>query len=107
METKAPDLARAESQATTYVLVVKTGCETKTKVKLMSLLKVAHSSHQDKSQRQLTARGTELRIVKAIGLEGPGQLALAPCVKSPHPETDLPEAKQLRLCVLSKSGLRN
>ena len=23
-----------------------------------------------------------------------------------HPETDLPEAKQLRLCLLSKSGLR-
>ena len=25
----------------------------------------------------------------------------------PLPETDLPEAKQLRLCLLSKSGLRN
>ena len=32
--------------------------------------------------------------------------ALAPCVTSPHPETDLPEAKKLRLCLLSKSGLR-
>ena len=29
-----------------------------------------------------------------------------PCVKSPLPATDLPEAKQLRLCLLSKTGLR-
>ena len=36
-----------------------------------------------------------------------GWRALAPCVTSPHPETDFPEAKQRRLCLLSKSGLRN
>ena len=36
----------------------------------------------------------------------PGLGALAPCVTSFHPETDLPEAKQLRLCLLSQSGLR-
>jgi len=39
---------------------------------------------------------------KAIGLE-----ALAPCVTSSHPEIDLPEAKQDRLCLLPKSGLGN
>ena len=35
-----------------------------------------------------------------------GWRAMAPCVTSPYPETDLPEAKQLRLCLLSKSGLK-
>ena len=35
-----------------------------------------------------------------------GWRTMAPCVTSPHPETDLPEAKKLRLCLLSKSGLR-
>ena len=29
-----------------------------------------------------------------------------PCVTSPLPETDPPKAKQLSLCLLSKSGLR-
>ena len=32
-------------------------------------------------------------------------MVLAPCVTSPHPEANLPGAKQLRLCLLSKSGL--
>ena len=31
---------------------------------------------------------------------------MAPCVASPHPETDRLEAKQLRMCLLSKRGLR-
>ena len=38
----------------------------------------------------------------AIGLEVHGPV----CHTSPHSETDLPEAKQLRLCLLSTSGLR-
>ena len=32
--------------------------------------------------------------------------AMAPCVTSPHPETDRLEAKQLRMCLLSKRELR-
>ena len=35
-----------------------------------------------------------------------GWRALAPCVTCPHPETDRLEAKQLRVCVLSKRELR-
>ena len=35
-----------------------------------------------------------------------GWRALAPCVTSPHPETDRLEAKQLRMCLLSKRELR-
>ena len=31
-----------------------------------------------------------------------GWRAMAPCVTSPHPETDRFEAKQLRMCLLSK-----
>ena len=31
-----------------------------------------------------------------------GWRSLAPCVTCPHPETDRLEAKQLRMCVLSK-----
>ena len=34
-----------------------------------------------------------------------GWRALAPCVTSPHPETDRLEAKQLRMCLLSKREL--
>jgi len=33
-------------------------------------------------------------------------LLFALCAMGPRPGTDLPEAKQLRLCLLSKSGLR-
>jgi len=36
-----------------------------------------------------------------------GWRAMAPCVTSPQPETDLPEAKQLRLCLFSKKELTN
>ena len=35
-----------------------------------------------------------------------GWRALAPCVTCPHPETDRLEAKQLRMCLLSKRELR-
>ena len=35
-----------------------------------------------------------------------GWRAMAPCVTSPHPETDRLEAKQLRMCLLSKRELR-
>ena len=35
-----------------------------------------------------------------------GRRALAPCVTCPHPETDRLEAKQLRMCLLSKRELR-
>ena len=34
-----------------------------------------------------------------------GLRAMAPCVTSPHPKTDLPEVKQLRMCLLSERGL--
>ena len=34
-----------------------------------------------------------------------GSRALAPCVTCPHPETDRLEAKQLRMCLLSKREL--
>ena len=34
-----------------------------------------------------------------------GWRAMAPCVTSPHPETDRLEAKQLRMCLLSKREL--
>ena len=34
-----------------------------------------------------------------------GWRALAPCVTSPHPETNRIEAKQLRMCLLSKREL--
>ena len=36
-----------------------------------------------------------------------GWRALAPCVTSPHPETNLPESKHLCLCLLSKSELKH
>ena len=52
-------------------------------------------SHDNPIQTAMS--GTE---AKAIGL----WRALAPCVTCPHPETDRLEAKQLRMCLLFKTG---
>ena len=45
------------------------------------------------AERPGTSRGIKRRR-KPLGWR-----AMAPCVTSPHPETDLPEAKKLRLCL--------
>ena len=42
---------------------------------------------------------------KMIGVNLKGPYFLAPCVTSPHQETDRLEAKQLRVCLLSKREL--
>ena len=52
------------------------------------------------AERPCTFRGMKLKR-KPLG-----RRALAPCVTCPHPETDRLEAKQLRMCLLSKRELR-
>ena len=59
---------------------------------------------KSKSSSGLTERPDTFRVIKRKRMPL-GWRAMASCT-SPHPETDLPEAKLLCLCLLSKRGLR-
>ena len=61
--------------------------------------------HQAGNERQWAERPGTFRGIKRKR-KPLGWRALAPCVTCPHPETERLEAKQLRMCLLSKRELR-